>query len=197
MTGCPVCIACCSSCRIAHVWPGVHSSGTAISIFMIACYSVPLLGGRLYFWRPPDRRKDLAGQDHSQGWRGALSRQRQPATRAQRAALTVISAPAAGCPARGGRPGGSCRRGHPGCVTAGTAWRRVRGNGAAAAARAGARQRLRQRAKLPPHSGEVPSPLQPPTAQHPSTVHASLGDPRAQAWSPARAGRPGAPKARP
>ena len=26
----------------------------------------------------------------------------------------------------------------PGCVTAGTAWRRVRGNGAAAAARAGA-----------------------------------------------------------
>jgi hypothetical protein len=63
MTGCPVCIACCSSCRIAHVWPGVHSSGTAISIFMIACYSVPLLGGGLYFRRPPDRRKDLAGQD--------------------------------------------------------------------------------------------------------------------------------------
>jgi hypothetical protein len=65
MTGCPVCIACCSSWRIANAWPGVHSSGTAISIFMVAC-SKRVLGGGHLLQGPPNKRKDLARQDHSQ-----------------------------------------------------------------------------------------------------------------------------------
>jgi hypothetical protein len=49
-------------------------------------------------------------------------------------------------PGPGGRPGRSDRRGHRGCVTAGTAWRQVRENGAAAVARAVRPPTQRQRA---------------------------------------------------
>ena len=85
----------------------------------------------------------------------------------------------------------------PECVTTGTARRRVRGNGVAAAARAGARQRLRQRARLPPHSGETPGY---PSRQRRGTLACSrtpLVDPRALPTEPGQGRTAGAPKACP
>ena len=62
------------------------------------------------------------------------------------------------------------KRGQPGCVTAGSAWRRVRGNGAAAAARAvrphakaaglGRRPQRRDSPAAPAACGGNPSPVQ-------------------------------------
>jgi hypothetical protein len=67
-----------------------------------------------------------------------------------------------------------------------------------AAARAGALSRKRQRAKLPANYGETPSPPWLPTTwQSPDRRTQSLRASYAHCTSPAKAERPGAPKACP
>jgi hypothetical protein len=81
-------------------------------------------------------------------------------------------------------------------VTAGTAWRRVRGKGAAAAARAVRPQRKGSGPGPPPISGETP-PASPSCLRREPRLSNTLsfGAPGAHARSLAGAGRPGAPEA--
>src|SRR5215831_5255548 len=136
---------------------------------------------------PPDRCRVLPGELPVRGLPGA-----KRGTRAAGRALDRGASPATACPAREDGPGSSCRRGR-GCVTAGGR----AGDGGGVKAR---RQRpvpcaptLRQRAKLPPNSGEIP--------RHPAAYGAALPDRPARLRGAARAccmdlGGPGGPARR-
>ena len=98
------------------------------------------------------------------------------------------------CPAREDRPARSCRCSHRGCVTAGTVCERCGADRVAAAARAGARQRLRQRARLPPARASAPSTPAPAAGLPLAFSVPNSGDPRcaqslaeAAAWRARRA----------
>ena len=140
---------------------------------------------------PPGKRLILPGKLAVRGLPGA---KRRDAEAAGRSALDRELSRRQH--ARRGRTARRLRkRGQPGCVTAGTAWRRVRENGAAAAARA-----------VRPHAKAAGLGRRPPAARPPggpsrlrreslACPTLSLGGPCAHARSPARARRPGAPKA--
>ena len=91
------------------------------------------------------------------------------------------------CPARGGRPGHWCRRGHPEARNGGWPGRwRVRGNGGAGSGPRRCVPTLRQRAKLPATYGETPATPATYGAAYARSFNTSLRLGRAHCTDPAQ-----------